>query len=47
MMISMSEQDWHALQNEIDPIVQTDPIDRLDETWHFPKTIAQGYQRTN
>jgi AraC-like DNA-binding protein len=44
-MISISEQDWHDLQDEIDPIAQIDPLDRFDVTWHFPKTIAQGYQR--
>ena len=44
-MITIFEQDWHDLQQEIDPIVQIDPLDPLDITWHYPKAIAQGYQR--
>lgn len=45
MTITISEQAWEDLEQEVEKTTQSDPLDPLDVTRQYPKSIGHGYIR--
>lgn len=45
MTFTISLQAWEDLQQEVNGTTQYDPLDPLDVTWQYPKSIGHGYIR--
>lgn len=45
MTFTISQQAWEDLQQEVNETTLGDPLDPLDVTWQYPKSIGHGYIR--
>lgn len=45
MTSTISQQAWQDLEQKVDETAVGDPLDPLDVTWQYPKSIGHGYIR--